>query len=104
PGRVGVREERPDVAEPRGTQERVGDRMGDHVAVAVTPQGPFALEDHPTEDERTVRLVDERMHVETLSDPDGGEPRCAHDRTAIASITVRSSASVTFRFQRSPRT
>ena len=74
PRRVGVGEVLADVAQPGRAQQRVGDRVGDHVGVAVPGRPALARERHAAEDERTVRVVGEGVHVEALPDPDGGAP------------------------------
>ena len=61
---VCVGEQLPDVAETRGTQQRVGARVRDDVAVAVSGQASLAVEGNATEHQRARRLVGERVDVD----------------------------------------
>ena len=74
---VSGRKESPDVGKSCGAEERVGQRMRDHVAVRVADQALRVVERHAAEDERNA--VAERVGVD--AEPD---PRLAHAPAAAA--------------------
>ena len=90
PPRVGVGSVTTEVAETGRTEHGVGDGVGHGVGVAVPVERPGAVtgDDHPTEDQRTVRAVGEPVDVEPLADPNGR--RSAVHRSATF---IRASAS-----------
>ena len=59
-------EERPDVGEPRGAEQGVGERVGDHVAVGVAREPARVVDRDPAEDERHAGV--ERVRVDPEAD------------------------------------
>ena len=59
-----------DVAEAGRAEQRVGDRVGDDVGVAVAGEAGAAVEGDAAEHERAIGVRVEGMHVEALADPD----------------------------------
>ena len=97
PGRVGVREVLPQVAQAGRPQQRIGHGVGEDVGVAVTGQAPLAGQPHPAQHQRPPGVVGEGMGVEPQPDPRG--------HGAInASSTRRSSGVVIFMARGSPGT
>ena len=73
----------PDVAQARGAQERVADRVHEHVGVGM-PQQALVMRNLDAADDELAPFG-ERMHIETLPDP--------HLRLArMAAAIARSSA------------
>jgi hypothetical protein len=66
------REERADIADPGGSEQRVDQRVRDHVAVRVPCQPARMLEAHTAEHEGNV--VRERMRVHAETDAQGAHP------------------------------
>ena len=91
-----------DVAQRRRAQQRVADRVQEHVGVAVAQEALVVRDLDPADHELPAR--DERVDVESLPDAKGahrGIPPC---RPSTISASGRSSAKVTFRFAVSPCT
>ena len=63
---VARREESPDIGETGGTEQRVGERVCDHVAVGVPGEAPWMVDRDTAEDERDA--VRERVGVDTQPD------------------------------------
>ena len=63
---VSRREQRADVAEPGGAEDRIGERMRDHVAVGVAREPTRVIEPHAAEHERDA--VRERVRVDAHAD------------------------------------
>lgn len=64
-GRIGVRKEAADVAQPSRTQQRIGERMQQHVGVGMTEQAALEGDGDAADDQRPPGH--ERMHVEALA-------------------------------------
>ena len=73
PALVGVREVRADVVEPGGAEQRVDDRVREHVRVGVPgePEQLRVLQAHAAEDQRTARLEPVRV-------PSDARPHARH--------------------------
>ena len=69
-GGVGVGEALADVTETGCAEQRLGDGVGDGVAVAVAGQPGQVREHAAAEDQRPGRVVTEAMDVEALTDAD----------------------------------
>ncbi len=67
---IGIGKQLADVTEASRTKERIGTGVGENVGITVALQAALTLELDATEDEDTTRVVAERVHVETLTDPD----------------------------------
>ena len=101
--RIGVGEPLPDVAQPRGAEQRLDDGVGDGVAVAVADEPRKPVEPAATEHQRPVRIVAEAMDVEPLPHP---HLEAAHEDPPASHWAAhsRSSGSVILRFHASPGT
>src|SRR5206468_4238596 len=101
---VRVREVLTDVPQPRGTKERVSERVADDVAVGVAREPGLVVEPDATQDERPVRVP--RVQIDPEADPKvahrsaGASPR----RATISSARRRSSGVVILKLPGSPAT
>ena len=72
PARIAGREHRADVVEPRCAQDRVDERVREHVAVGVAGKAPRRLDRHASEDERDP--VRKGVRVDADADAKLGHP------------------------------
>jgi hypothetical protein len=68
PHRIGIGEMLTDVSKTRSSEKSVGTCMSDDVGIAVTDKPRCSLDANTPENECTIRIVAEPMHIETLAD------------------------------------
>ena len=66
---VGIGEPAADVAQRRRAQQRIHDRVQQHIRIRMTEQAGFVRDGHPAHDQRATRH--QPVHIVTVADPHG---------------------------------
>ena len=82
-----------DVAQPGGAEQRVGDRVGEHVGVGVAGQAALVRDLDAAEHERPALLEAVRVDPDAGPHPTGSIRRCRRSKTAISRTPPCSSSS-----------
>jgi len=98
-GRIGVGKVRSDVAEARGTEQRVSDRVQQHVGVRMAEETLLERNRHPADNKWPPR--NQRVNVEALPDAERRSQSAAPNSFSARS---RSSACVTLKLRALPAT
>ena len=71
-GKNNIREMPPDVAQRRRAEQRIADRVQQHIRVRMSEQAFFVRDLHPADDQ--LAAFHQLMHVVALTDPHGYFP------------------------------